>query len=231
MYLSRLILNPRNAVVFRGLGDLYAMHQLLWQAFPDLSQEDKDRFASEQIHPLLYRVEQTGKDGLVRVLVQSIMEPNWDALNACSNLLCEAETKEYAPQFETGQWLRYRLRANPIVSKKQEGAKRGIRQGITTEMDQAAWLVRQGERVGFRLPLWEDLEGAAHPDVRITSLGVVRGQKGGSRETKAISLLCVDYDGLLQITNADTFSKALRQGIGPAKGLGFGLLSVARVLM
>ena len=38
----------------------------------------------------------------------------------------------------------------------------------------------------------------------------------------------VRFEGRLYVTDADAFAVALRGGIGPAKGLGFGLLSLAR---
>jgi CRISPR-associated protein Cas6/Cse3/CasE subtype I-E len=40
----------------------------------------------------------------------------------------------------------------------------------------------------------------------------------------------VRFDGILQVTNAELFLQTLRAGIGPAKGFGFGLLSVAPYL-
>jgi len=39
----------------------------------------------------------------------------------------------------------------------------------------------------------------------------------------------VDYEGVLQVVNVEKFLAVLRQGIGPAKGLGCGLLSLARL--
>ena len=35
---------------------------------------------------------------------------------------------------------------------------------------------------------------------------------------------CVDYQGVLQVTNRERFHAAYRRGIGPAKAFGFGLL-------
>jgi CRISPR system Cascade subunit CasE len=38
----------------------------------------------------------------------------------------------------------------------------------------------------------------------------------------------VRYEGILQVTDCARFLAALAAGIGPAKGFGFGLLSVAK---
>lgn len=235
MYLSRLTLNPRNATVFHALTDLYAMHQFLWRALPDQMPKQDDVHGPSTTHPLLYRVERADREGVVRVLAQSAVEPNWNFLAYDTNAVCEAETKNYHPQFIAGQWLRYRLRANPIVNKREEGQKRGARQGLIHEQDQAKWLVRQGERLGFQIPQWEDLENELHPDIRITLPGIVQGRKVVQmgtdipRRRHTISLFSVDYEGLLQVVDPLLFDRAIRLGIGPAKGLGFGLLSVARV--
>jgi len=236
MYLSQLTLNPRHPTVLRALADVHAMHRLLWRAFPDGAKRERNEQAKpDEPHPLLYRVEPINREGLVRVLAQSDREPNWEALHTIPGLLCEAKQRVYKPEAELhseiqhGRWLRYRLRANPIMSRRKDagsGKTRVWRQGLLTEAEQAQWLVRQGERYGFSLPIWEDREGNVHPDVRIVSPGIVQGLKARqekaseSQEGHAIRLLCVDYDGLLRVTDAERFGMKLKQGLGPAKGLG-----------
>jgi CRISPR system Cascade subunit CasE len=39
----------------------------------------------------------------------------------------------------------------------------------------------------------------------------------------------VEFDGVLKVTDSEAFGRALSSGIGPAKGFGFGLLSVAHL--
>lgn len=36
------------------------------------------------------------------------------------------------------------------------------------------------------------------------------------------------FDGVLGVTDAEAFRVALREGVGPAKAFGFGLLSIRR---
>lgn len=241
MYLSQLTLNPRHPTVLRALADVYAMHRLLWRAFPDDAKHEQNvQGESEEPHPLLYRVEPISREGVVHVLAQSAMEPNWTALHTIPGLLCDVKQRVYHPESELhteiqqGRWLRYRLRANPVVSRRKDagtGKTRVSRQGLLTEAEQAQWLVRQGELHGFVLPTWVDRGGNAHPDIRIVSPGIVQGRKGRGEVTGeglTISLMCVDYEGLLRVTEEQQFKRKLRQGLGPAKGLGFGLLSVTR---
>lgn len=44
-----------------------------------------------------------------------------------------------------------------------------------------------------------------------------------------ISIYSVRFDGVLTVTDPDTFRQTVAAGIGPAKAFGFGLLSVAPV--
>jgi len=39
--------------------------------------------------------------------------------------------------------------------------------------------------------------------------------------------LAVTFDGILRVTDPELFTQTLAQGVGTAKGLGFGLLSLA----
>jgi CRISPR system Cascade subunit CasE len=234
MYLSRLILNPRNATVLRALSDLHLMHRLLWSAFPEnLRQEARDE---NDPALLLYRVESMSRDGLAKVLVQSATQPDWSAIQHWTGALCNAESKGYDPKFAAGQWLRYRLRANPTVSVKKEGWKRSKRIGLYgTDEEREEWLRRQAEKWGFSLPTWQDIDGNAHIDTRMVSPGKLYGRKEQSTsDGKAVRhdmhLYSVDYEGLLCVEDEERLLQAVRHGIGPGKSFGFGLLSVVPAL-
>ncbi|MFQ5421832.1 MAG: type I-E CRISPR-associated protein Cas6/Cse3/CasE, partial [Anaerolineae bacterium] len=67
---------------------------------------------------------------------------------------------------------------------------------------------------------------AADNGFRILQAAVSQAQQQTSRK-KGITLYTVQYDGRLQITDAETFQTAVRTGIGPAKAFGCGLLSLA----
>jgi CRISPR system Cascade subunit CasE len=46
--------------------------------------------------------------------------------------------------------------------------------------------------------------------------------------THRITFFGVQYEGILEVTDTQKFFQTLCSGIGPAKGLGMGLLSMAR---
>jgi CRISPR system Cascade subunit CasE len=90
----------------------------------------------------------------------------------------------------------------------------GKRYGLTREDEQLAWLERQGESHGFKV-----LRAEVGRSERIT----VSQGRGGNR----ISLRAVQFDGVLRATNAERLGKAVYAGIGHAKALGLGMLSLA----
>ncbi len=151
-----------------------------------------------------------------------------------------------------GQRLGFRLRANPTkrlsLSRPQDPDRpgpdpllarhqqprangkepTGPRVALLREPEQIDWLVRQGERHGFALLPVRGRTTMANEDaappyaVQVASVTA----RGLRRQTDRLTHLAVTFDGELTVTDPDRFRAALRDGIGPAKAYGFGLLSV-----
>jgi CRISPR system Cascade subunit CasE len=201
------------------------MHRLLLTAFPDRGDGGPGR--------LLYRLESSR--GEARVLAQSEKAPDWTALNApIERIRGPREARllrpDGSPAFREGQVLRFRLRANPTFKRENK------RRAWVKREDQSRWLARKGERHGFDLiPLpegesWFDPfeeESECRMDLRIVQRNYLMGWKPLSeKESQRIEHFAVDFDGALRVTHPARFVEAIRGGIGPAKGFGFGLLSV-----
>jgi CRISPR system Cascade subunit CasE len=120
--------------------------------------------------------------------------------------------KAFEPQFSKGQMLAFRLRANPTVKRN------GKRLGLYREEEQLEWLERKAEDHGFRLAA-----------VRIANDEIIDGWLKRDEERHKLRLLAVRFDGVLQVDDPERFLQAVRDGIGSGKGLGCGLLSLARV--
>lgn len=207
MYLSRLILNPTNRRVQRELAHPYELHRSLMRAFPDDLKEGQER--------VLFRLD-VAHNGHLTLLVQSWHLPDWAWVaesGARGYLLRPPETKPFDLQLAPGQVFTFRLRANPTIKRKFDNGDHK-RVGVYREEEQVAWLRRKGEQGGFAL-----LSAQARPD------GAVGGK---TRDQQSLNLLAVRFDGLLQVTDPAQLCEAVRQGIGSGKGLGFGLLSLAR---
>ncbi|QBY10370.1 type I-E CRISPR-associated protein Cas6/Cse3/CasE [Deinococcus metallilatus] len=215
MHLSRLFPGERHRHAVRDLSSPYALHQTLRWAFPGAGQPEAALPTGER---LLWRQDtltdpDSGEPGPV-LLVQSVTPPDWGALNARDPGYLRAwnvRTLDLAPVLTPGQPLRFRLHANVTV-RRQDEQGRSARHGLHRPEDQLAWLDRQGEKNGF------DLLGA---DIR--RAGRVRTRKGA----QVITLHTVTFEGALRVRQPDLFHAAVRGGLGHAKSLGCGLLSLA----
>jgi CRISPR system Cascade subunit CasE len=246
LFLSCLLLDTRDRLARRDLARPYEMHRTLWRAFPGADEGGPGR--------VLFRVD-ADREGNYVILVQSEKRPDWDRLPA-GYLAADPDVKSLdGLRFTAGQRLRFRLRANPTrkvntLSKAERLAKvekrHGTRVAVFKEDQQIEWLVRHGEvhniedqpghspavRIGgFRL-----LRVTPHPDrdapvydADVRPSGWVRDKKEDRRNGKVLKLthLAVLFEGVLEVTDPAAFANTLAHGIGPAKGLGFGLLSVA----
>ncbi len=212
MWLSRLKLNPLCRFVQQDLANPYEMHRTVMQAFPGQDDGGPGR--------VLFRVDQTRDEEEPYVLlVQSEKEPDWDRLSDPSDyLLAPAESKPLGLPVVAGQRLAFRLRANPTVKKKQEGKRNGLRLGVIGEENQRAWLERKGEDGGFRLIGVQGIEE-----------GLAKTRAGKGRDRQSMSHLAVRFEGVLEVVDPERFIETVRTGVGSAKGLGFGLFSVAPV--
>ena len=212
MYLSRLLLNPRNRQVQRETADPYNLHRTILHAF------GSDRKTANVLH----RLEINPRSVQMMLLVQSDTAPNWHWLVEKEYLLpaepfsglANPAVKELDLSLANGRFLKFRLTANPTIKKvrRDENGKRlnSNRVPLKCESCQKSWLYKKAKNHGFRI-LYADIS---------------QEQKQTSRKKK-ITVHTVQYNGRLQITDATKFNTALQQGIGPAKAFGCGLLSLA----
>ncbi len=204
MHLSLLKLNPRSRQVQAELRDPYQMHRTFSKAFGEADAFKKAR--------CLFRVDES-TNGELFALVQSKSQPDWASLaNLRGYLNDKVEYKSVTPAIKDGQALRFRLRANPSVKRD------GKRIGIYVETERLAWLQRKASKNGFDLL-----------EARVISDGKQKGIKTDkhSEQTHATVHSAAIFNGVLRVTDSQAFLSALENGIGSAKGFGFGLLSVA----
>jgi CRISPR system Cascade subunit CasE len=214
MYLSQLILNPRNRRVQKEIADRYQLHRSIMRAFPD------DLDATEE--RVLFRVDEQHRGGDLRLLVQSLTMPDWTWLaepDARGYLLPVSRPNPALKPFELdlapGQRLAFRLRANPTARRRlSDGSRKRV--GLCREEEQLEWLERKAERGGFRVL-----------SVRTSHASEVHGWVQRNGTVHRLTLLSVQFDGLLRVQDPDQVRETVRQGIGSAKSFGFGLLSLA----
>ncbi len=230
MYLSRLILNPRSRQVRNELADPYEMHRTTCKAFPE--GVFKEARSEDNASGILFRVDLHPHTYIPTLLVQSRQKPDWNFLSTDRRdyLLGENDLpldvknpdfRELGLQLRDGQVLGFRLRANPTFKKttvRENGEKHKARLGIFKEEEQLKWLERKFE-----------LAGAALVSVNILNDQFIHGKLFIEKEKeKRMKFLSVQFDGVLQVKNPEELAKTIYSGFGSAKGLGFGLLSLAR---
>lgn len=207
MYLSRLKLDPSLRKTRELLISPYTLHQSVYRAFPDKADGGPSR--------VLYRLDPDRRSRTISLLVQSEKSPHWERADYLGECLRESyESKPYNPTFPSGQRLSFRLRANPTVKKQAEGKNNGYRLGLLREEDQVKWLERKAITNGFSLL-----------DCRVVPEGIAQDDRGRAAQDK-VRHFGVLFEGTLKVTDPIRFVDAIRNGIGPAKGFGFGLLSV-----
>lgn len=234
-YLSRAKLRPDLAAreLARALlGDdrdasVAAGHRLIWTLFGD----DPDRRRD-----FLWRQETPEARAETRFYLLSTRPPE-DRLG-----LFELDPpKPFAPELRPGDRLRFSLRANPVVTRKDAAGRacrhdvvmdalqrRGIAGGARAEhrwpvLQEAgrAWLESQGERNGFSLVV----EGEGRPALRVDGYA----QRVIPRERARPALFSVvDFEGVLEVGDPDRFLPALTRGFGKAKAWGCGLMLIRR---
>lgn len=202
--------------------DAYASHELLWKLFPGTSgrsflfrqelEVDDPRSKSMRGLPLFY--------------VLSELEPS-----PVAGLL-DCEVREFNPRLRVGQRLRFRLRANPVVSRQvsSEGrstrhdvlmnAKRSARldgvvdpRELSDRMDDAAqaWLADESrsDRGGYKVLGLPELSAYRQHAIR---------RKGGE-----IRFSSIDYTGDLEVQDESRFLRMLSEGIGRSRAFGCGM--------
>ncbi|MCP9793385.1 type I-E CRISPR-associated protein Cas6/Cse3/CasE [Vulcanococcus limneticus Candia 3F8] len=215
LLLNRLTLNLGHRDVRRDLGNAYDMHRTLARAFasgPD-----------DTVEPFLWRLEASREAEPPTLLVQSQGEPRWEHLPA-GYLQAQAQ-RSWTPEdvFAKGKAVAFRVRANPTVNRVPQatsgdepasGSSRGRRKrlGLWREEEQLEWMQRQAERLGL---------GAVAATVSHAER--LRCRRGGAVMTVATA----QFDGQAVIADPDALAAGVRSGIGHARMLGLGLVSVA----
>ncbi len=204
MYLAKVHIAPEKAA------NPYELHRALWELFPDMPDEQRQ---------FLFRVEQQSRQSGAQVLLQTEVQP----ISSSEHTRCLA-CKSIEYRFGESQSLRFRLRANPVKSVKDEGKGTVTRNGTTyvksvrvpliDEEQQQQWLAKKLNQIGAQL--------SAINVIQETPLYFRK-----SKEKRSGKIQSVLFEGILQVTDPVLFAQALRQGIGPAKSFGMGLLSVA----
>lgn len=224
MYLSRVQLGLTRLDAIAFVGSPYKVHAAVEQAFaPDAVREDERG-------RILWRLDEVpGNEREAWLYVVSPDKP--DFTHICDQAASTASpvwvTKDYAPVLDRmfeGQLWQFRLKANPVrkvfvdKGRKERVGVVGTLQGHVTEAQQRAWLIDRAEAHGFRIARTE--EGFERLTVSH------RRRERFKRQGNVVTLATAQYDGVLEVVDAEAFRHTLGFGLGRARGFGCGLLTI-----
>ena len=202
----------------RGSATRQPGHHLVWSLFADAPDRRRD---------FLWREMDTG------VFLTLSARPPEDH----HGLFEIAEPKPFTPVLEPEDRLRFSLRANPVIRRRDLSGSRSVKHDVvmdalrTRPRDERAghrraameeqgfaWLHRQGAKAGF--------------SVRSGEAGVDaydRHRISRTESQKPMSYSTLDFEGILTVTDPASFLQAIARGFGASKAYGCGLMLIRRV--
>lgn len=246
MFLSRVELGARasgSEAFWREVSQPYGAHQALWRLFGRGPAQQRDfLFRAEDLSGrptflVLSRERAAGDgDGLWSVVTKDFA-PKLRAGQRLGFRLRASPVVRRQPGSSTAKGTRGR-RHDVVMDRKRQlvasGAERPDESEIIRDAG-LAWLTRQGERAGFRLiEAEQDVigdDGLLEQDPQHRSAVRVDGYRQHRvtrRGEKAITFSSLDFEGVLEVTDPDTFLTQVVTGFGPQKAFGCGLMLLRR---
>ncbi|MEU0738734.1 type I-E CRISPR-associated protein Cas6/Cse3/CasE [Streptomyces sp. NPDC006134] len=249
-YLSKIPLNPRrraavallanphrlHAAILGGLAVQPVTERVLWRLENSTAHRAEILVLTENRPSWQHLVEQAG----------------WPDADGGEPLVAD-----YSPLLQRlapGREFAFRLTANPVQSMQRPASpseeqmrrmksgtdaserRRGFRVAHRTAAQQLTWLLTRAERHGFTIPTTDtgpgialgtgtDVPAGPAPAVSLIARDTLRFRKG--KDGPRVTLSTATFQGRLRVTDPEALRAALLGGIGPAKGYGQGLLTLA----
>jgi len=212
MYLSQLKFNLTELQAAHDLGNPYELHRTIMRAFPTPLPEGER---------ILFRVENILDSGIPFVLVQSQTQPDWEKITQVYSIYFSEPPQIKSFQslhIKNGDLLRFRLRANPTKRVLYKSTQNSQRISLFSEEDRRKWLLRKSKTSGFSI----------NPDTLLITDAPYRTMFITKEEKiHKATINMVDFNGVLKVDDWEKLKLSMAGGIGPAKGLGCGLLSLS----
>lgn len=218
MFLSEFDINTGRRTARHLLASRERLHAAVLGCFPPGQSSEGESRA-------LWRLDASSSHA-IKLLLVSGLRPDFTALNEQAGWTTGAPARTanydgFLQRLTSGQTWRFRLAANPVRALRSEPGTRGRRVAHVTATQQRDWLVERSDALGVEFPL--DAAGAAA--VSVTKRETVRFTRGSA--SRPVTLSIAQLDGALTVVDPDRLRAALVRGIGPAKGYGCGLMTLA----
>ncbi|MEU5510758.1 type I-E CRISPR-associated protein Cas6/Cse3/CasE [Streptomyces fungicidicus] len=249
-YLSKIALNPRRRAAVALLSSPHRLHAAILSglAVQPVTERVLWRLENNTPHRADILVLTESRPSWAHL----VDDAGWPGADGGTPLIAD-----YAPLLERlarGREFGFRLTANPVQSvprpsrpSEQQAARlkedadkgsrhRGFRVAHRTAAQQLEWLLKRCDRHGFAIPdatatppapglQTQDQDLSVGPAVTVVSREILRFRK--RPDGPRVTLSTATFEGRLRVTDPDTLRATLLGGIGPAKGYGQGLLTLA----
>lgn len=203
MYLTKFELSLSEPGYRAALRDGQKMHQLVTGLFRTVRKDADILYSSRMNGPF------------VELYMYSAIPVDQESILPGMRLAAQRDVTPWLDGLEAGMSFAFWLMTAPYKKIACEGAKNSRRRAIRDPEERMEWLRRKAENSGFRL-----LSVQENPGAKITA----RHPAGMGGEL-LIDPYC--YTGRLLVTDAELFRRAVREGIGPGKAYGLGMLILA----
>lgn len=180
--------------------DAYSIHRVVYDLFPKIGEETRD---------FLY-ADKGGDFNARSILLLSKRPPVAPGIGTL-------ESKIIPAAFLTHERYAFEVRMNPTKREKASRTTVAIRGNKATGLRQrdalAEWFAQKTLNFGFTVD---------EASLIVTDVGIQRFEKGGNTVTHGKAT----FIGKLHVKDRAQFIKSFEEGIGRAKGFGFGLLQI-----
>lgn len=206
MYVTQIVLNKAIAAK-RQLYGLYDWHRQAWEMFPCRLRDDRD---------FLTRLDSDEQEFRLTVLsVTKPQRPDWCAQDWW-------QEKEIPQTFFEQKRYLFKITANPArtLSRRDPGGnkkKHGSHYAIIKQDELQEWIENKGKQCGFVI--------LDNPRIEISPPVFHRLYKEDRKLQKEYEggIVGVEFKGGLEVNDRESFARTVRNGIGRARGFGFGM--------
>ena len=201
MYLSKIFLSWGIAQ------NSYEIHRSLWKLFHRQSEKGRS---------FLFRVEKQ----LLRKGIELLMQSE-DAPDKTEGNIHVFGCKEFNPKIVQGDVLHFRLYANPVKTIKDKDGRKNGKDEVKTCRVPLVSIDEQIKWVGKKFEDFAEIES-----LTVNGLPPIFFYKQSEKRRGKIQPVL--FDGVVSVKDPALLTKNLKEGIGPAKAFGCGLLSLKR---
>lgn len=204
MYLSKIEADISKSNTRAALRDCQKMHRLVNGLF-DVQRRDAQ---------VLYR-SRINKNH-IEIYMYSAIPVDQQRILPGMHLVGQRDISSWLDSMKDGDIFDFQITTAPFKKVAAEGLKNSQRRLLSSKEERLSWINRKAEQGGFQVIAIDEREGE-----RLA--GIHQTERGGR-----FYLNSYCYSGRLRIRDAELFRLSVRNGIGPGKAYGLGMLLLMR---